>query len=347
LLDEEKNIWFSHGRDALFILAKVLHDKKLSSILVPSFVCDAAVLPLLGSLNVLFYEVDFDLIVRPDEIKKIISEKNINTLMIVNYFGLMQPYLTDIRDLCKRNKVLLIEDSAQSLSFYTKCQDESIKGDSDFELYCPHKQLAIPDGALLVCANEEMAKAIVDLRGEPKKNKAAIRSVLRMFYEGLFGPRNDPPDKIINLKSSTPDAEWGTRPKPFGGKISPVSEFIFKRVDVNHIINKRRSNYNLLVRLLESFKIGNVIQKELSPNEVPFLLPIIIDEKYNIKDDMLNCGIPVYFWPRLSKPVREGDFVKTKKIADRLLVVSIQQDFSNKDIHGISKKMIEISDKYY
>src|SRR5437879_7768032 len=84
-------------------------------VLAPSYICRAAIDPLIAyGLNVDFYPIRRDCSIDLADLRNRISPTT-QAVMIVHYFGFPQP-LGELRKLCDRYGLLLIEDCAHVLS---------------------------------------------------------------------------------------------------------------------------------------------------------------------------------------------------------------------------------------
>src|SRR5688572_15414464 len=106
---------FFQARNAIYHSLTLLGIEPGSEVLVPSYICRAAVDPLLAyGLNVRFYAVKQDCSLDLDDIKAKITPRT-QAVMVVHYFGFPQPTLA-LRRLCDFQGLALIEDCAHVLT---------------------------------------------------------------------------------------------------------------------------------------------------------------------------------------------------------------------------------------
>ena len=86
LFEKDETILFAFGRDAILVLAKYLATKKVNKILLPSYICDVAILPLVGVVDFVFYDVDETFVIKPETIESKM-DGTIGLVLIVDYFG--------------------------------------------------------------------------------------------------------------------------------------------------------------------------------------------------------------------------------------------------------------------
>jgi perosamine synthetase len=105
---------FTCARNALFNSLKPLGIKPGDHVLVPAYVCRAAIDPLRAyGVNVNFYAIGRKCEPILEDIEQRIGPRA-RALLLVHYFGFPQA-IAPIRNLCNRYKIMLIEDCAHVL----------------------------------------------------------------------------------------------------------------------------------------------------------------------------------------------------------------------------------------
>ena len=138
------------------------------TILVPSYFCNSSLAPLREmKVNLVFYPIQINGAPNLDEVKKIISKKEVDIFLGVHFFGAYMDF-TELFRITREYKIWFIEDFAHL--FYPS---ESDKFKSDFQLFSPHKFLPIPDGALL-----RTNKSIFKTRSEEREFIALYNSLI-------------------------------------------------------------------------------------------------------------------------------------------------------------------------
>lgn len=128
------------GRDALTLTASYLGLSPKDIVLLPAYSCKEVLRPFLKRAHVDFYDVRPDLTIDPDAIRAKLSAGMIKVLLIINYFGFLQPFRSEIKRICSENGTILIEDCAHSL--LTAGSGET----GDLVVYSFRKSLPVPDG---------------------------------------------------------------------------------------------------------------------------------------------------------------------------------------------------------
>jgi perosamine synthetase len=128
------------GRDALTLASDYLELSAADAVLLPAYSCKEVLRPFLKRANVVFYDVRPDLTIDPDALRAQLSTGKVKALLIINYFGFLQPFRKEIKQLCTERGVTLIEDCAHSL--LTAGSGET----GDLVIYSFRKSLPVPDG---------------------------------------------------------------------------------------------------------------------------------------------------------------------------------------------------------
>jgi perosamine synthetase len=128
------------GRDAISLAVTFLQLGADDTVLLPSYTCLEAIKPFLKTTNVVYYELSQDLAADPEEIRRKCDQYRIKMVMIINYFGFLQPGRKEIRRICTDRGIILMEDCAHSL--LTKGSGET----GDLAIYSYAKILPVPDG---------------------------------------------------------------------------------------------------------------------------------------------------------------------------------------------------------
>ena len=150
----KKSILLSSGRDCIYYILKSLNLK--SRVLLPSYLCNSMLVPF-DELGVKydFYNVDENLNIDITDLKKKI-EKNTECVFVIHYFGVEQPKIRDIKEICEKNNlwpVLFYLDRMQLISLF--CPHHSYKivviGDHTHLLISHCHQNYCTDFVAIVC----------------------------------------------------------------------------------------------------------------------------------------------------------------------------------------------------
>ncbi len=308
------------GRDCISYLIKSLKLDSDSLVLLPSYLCSSVLIPFKeNGVKYDFYKVDENLEVDVKDLSEKI-EKKPSFVLIVNYFGFIQPKLNEVKSLCEKNGVKLVEDNVQS--FLT---EHNPVGDFVFNSY--RKFLSIPDGAYLFGAIKD-----VELSDAPSKF-VSYRSIagfsknisfLKEFWRKLFVESED---KLIDEH---------VRP----AKMSSFSKYLLNKFDFDEIISKRRRNYFYLIGKLSNVGGVKVLYPELKKEVCPLGCPILVESRDEVRNKLiLNKIYPPVHWELPEDVGKEHE--ESWKLSGKILTIPIDQRYSIRDMD----KVVEVFNK--
>ena len=153
---------FSSARNAFKFLLQKLNETGNRSILLPAYIGytdreGSGVFDPVSSLRLMydFYEVDEKLSVNVNHLENKLRKKEVDMLLIIHYFGFCQNNMSEIKRLCIKYDVLLIEDCAhtpQSTTSHGKLGDIG-----DFSFFSIHKYYPTIDGGILKVNNDDFS----------------------------------------------------------------------------------------------------------------------------------------------------------------------------------------------
>jgi dTDP-4-amino-4,6-dideoxygalactose transaminase len=183
------------ARDAFRRILKQLNFSNSEYILLPAYVGitdkegSGVFDPVRGlGLKYDFYKVDNKLEFDYKDIEKNIKEKKVKALLVIHYFGFLRKGMGKLRQLCNKEKIILIEDCAHAMdSFYHKRAYTNIGKTGDFSFYSIHKYLPTKDGGFYTYKSDFNLNPDVDGGGN-------------ISYETLFRAHMADYDKIRNKR---------------------------------------------------------------------------------------------------------------------------------------------------
>ena len=161
------------GTDALHLAYILSGIKKGDEIICPVFTCTATNIPLLYiGAKIKFADVNPDTLnISIESVKNLITKKT-KAIVFVNYAGLPCE-LNELNKIAKKNKLILIQDAAQSLG--ATYQNKPITSYADYTIFSFQaiKHVTSGDGGMLVLKNKNLAKKALRIRwfgiDRPKK----------------------------------------------------------------------------------------------------------------------------------------------------------------------------------
>ena len=148
--------WFSRAAWGLAALARVgVGGGRAAGLWLPDYFCNQSTAPARATgAEIVFYPVGADLNPRWEDCRRLAERRPPTLFLLVHYFGAAAD-ATEARRFCDGHGALLIEDAAHVLA-----PAPGIGEQGDAILYSPRKLLPIPDGALLLARDSELARQI-------------------------------------------------------------------------------------------------------------------------------------------------------------------------------------------
>ena len=332
LVKDKKHFFTSSGRDSLKLIIKILKLSKEDEVLLPSYLCKDILKPFKKEhINIKFYKVNPNLIVDLEDIKKKITGRT-KALLIIHYFGFLQPNQQELREICDKSSLYLIEDNVQALLTKKRLEDYS-----DFSFNSYRKFLAIPDGSLL------LSKKDFDKNWGETSLKHFFYIYLRYLatnFKSLYLKINLPPKfsflRILKYSDSLLDGY----PKP--AKMSCLSKKILAKINFEQIIRKRRENFRYLLANLKNIRFIRPLFFELPDNVCPLGFPILVRDRELLKKKLIEKRIyPPIHW-ELSEDINKEEFQASWKFSQNILTIPIDQRYGKKEMDYIIKKIKSI-----
>ena len=304
----------ANGLDALTIAVQSLNLPKESEILVPSNTYIATVLaiinnghkPVLVEPKLDTYNID------PKEIEKKITSKT-KALLIVHLYG--KPCeMGEILKICKKNKLFLIEDCAQSHGAKYKNRMTGTFGDFGCFSFYPTKNLgAIGDAGALVCHNDKFCQKVKKIRnyGSGKKyynEEMGCNSRLDEIQAGFLNIKLKFLDKLTSHKRKLAQIYLENLKDDF---IKPVVEKDF--FDVYHIFNIRHEKRDELKEFLLKKGVKTEIHYPIPPHKQKALKSFFKGQKFLLAEKIhkTTLSLPIAYFHT------EDDIMKVCKVMNK------------------------------
>ena len=138
----------------------------------------------LENLKIIFSPLDENLNIIPEEIEKLITKRT-KIILVVHLMGRKQKYIKEIKKLAKKNKLILIEDIAQSFGIGLNEDKAGIYGDFAYCSLNHHKILSTGDGGFIITKDNKIFKGIQSLHDQGCLIKNGKRHLPVFPSEGL------------------------------------------------------------------------------------------------------------------------------------------------------------------
>ena len=308
------------GTDALHLAYILSNIKKGDEVICPVFTCTATNIPLLYlEAKIKFADIDpktFNIDLK--SVKKLITKKT-KAIVFVNYGGL-PCNLSELVKIAKKNKLILIQDAAQSLGATYK--KKHITSFADFTIFSFQaiKQISSGDGGMLVIKNKKLLK---------KAKRIRWFGIDRLAKQGGTW-END--IKEIGYKYQMTDIGAALL-------LESIKEFSF-------IKNKRRKIFEIYKKELKNNTNVTIVDDESLSGHANWLFTILLDKKDFLQKKLRKVGIEtnqVHFrndrYSIFKKFIKNKKFKNMDEVEDKYLVLPIHTKMKTSDAKFIAKKI--------
>ncbi len=347
--------YFTAGRYALYQALKEINVKKNDEILVPAYHCPAMIYPIIdaGCIPV-FYKINEDFSTNITDLNDLITSKS-KAVIAVNYFGFFQN-IQDVRKICDKHKLKLVEDCAHSL--FGQSNDIMVGQTGDYAIGSTKKFFSVEQGGILTSNKKSFQKR--------HPGKINIKSEIRFIYQTIersiesgrlwmFTPfillieklrgqtERDKVPAIIKVSSASGDTLEEYSAEERISQPTRFSMFLEKYVSHHRIHVKRRENYIFLLNALKDIQGITIPIKEISAGYVPYMLPIIIENMEDIFAEIEDAAIPFQRFGQFLWQGAERCTV-SQKYAKTILQLPCHQELTKAELQWIVDRLNEILD---
>ena len=320
------------GRDALELAASSLGLTPSDTVLMPGYVCKEVVRSFHGKSKIAFYDVELDLSVMPQEIERRFDENRPKALLLINYFGFLQPHRKALADLCRRQNAILIEDCAHSL--LTAGSGES----GDFCIYSFRKLLPVPDGGAL---NVKRRVGGWGARFQPRfvSNLLSVLIILklRLKVRSEALSRAGIATRAKGAVAARPEANGRRRYLP----ISWFAERGIRKADIASIVSKRRADFLSWQEWSRDCGLCSPIFSHLDDGVCPLGFPVRSRARDELKGLLDSRGILLkVHWRRL--PEIGETCPNSLRLSDEALTLPIYPELAVGDRERIIEAFTEV-----
>lgn len=302
--------------------------KKNDEVLIPAVCWSTSLWPLIqNGLIPKFVDIDLKTLnIDINDLKRKITKKT-KAIMSVHILGL-STNMDELVKICKKKKLILFEDTCESLGTKYKSKYLGNFGDfASYSFYYSH-QITSGEGGMVVCKNQKDYEILKCLRSHGWSRNSNLHKLYKKKYKNLN-------DKFLFINSG-----YNLRPLDVTAAIAKNQ---YKRLDL--FIKERNSNRKLIIKKILNHKKWNnqfiflKVPKNIQPSW--FGLPILIsDGLKNKKNKFLKfldkIGIE-------NRPIVSGNFLnqpasKLYKLTSKEKFVSSQKVEDNGFFIGLHTK---------
>lgn len=276
------------GRDALALAASWLDLGDDDAVLLPAYVCEEVVKPFAKVSRVALYDVQPDLGVDPDLIGRMLAaDPRIKVALFINYFGFLQPHRDEIKRICAKRNVVLIEDCAHSLLTVGS-------GDTgDFAVYSFRKVLPVSDGGGLRTngATRGMTPSFYPtLYSDALSVCISLKSALKLRTEALSRAGLTKSAGRVVTADDIEAKRTGIKAPRFL-PLSSVSRNAMKKMCFDDIVRKRRADYQFWQDLSASTGRFAPVTPALSSGVCPLGFVANVPDRESLRARSLKEGL--------------------------------------------------------
>jgi len=338
---------FFWARNAIYHSLRALDIRSGESVLVPAYICAAAVEPIEAyGAKTVFYGVRQNCVPDFADIEAKIDRET-RAVLAVHYFG-FPCGIRQIREICDRHRLFLIEDCAHVLRGEDGGQLLGTFGEAS--VFSWRKFLPLYDGGELVLKHWER-DLTVDWRQESFLFTArATKNFLeRALSEALASAL--PGQRFPNLSSAETTAPSGLHPvhssrllhidpnsnsfekEMVNFPMSRLSRLLLDHCALERIIATRRGNYSYLRNRLAALKGIRLLFDDLPAGVCPWVFPLIFEEMPNGYIPLRKLGIPAVTWGGVRHPgICPSEFMAADFLYKSLVFLPIHQDLRPRDL---------------
>ena len=321
----KKLIYVSRGIDALDIIIK---NTNLQSVLLPSYLCESILIPFKkNKVKISFYKINKDLTINLEEIKNKLKNNKIDSILIINYFGFIQPKLKELNNYCEKNNISLIEDSVQSA--FTKHIPIS-----QFHFNSYRKLTPIIEGSFL--GSKQKLKI---------KFKNSFKQFLFTYTKLLFSLLKNIEPLRTKSNSTISYCEEKLIDYPIPAKMSKLSKSLLKKQDFNKIALRRRKNFLFLLNNIKNIKaLFNSLPNQVVPSGFPIILKNN-GERNNLRKKLIKNNIycPIHW--HLPKEINKEKYGESWNLSEKILTIPVDQRYNLEDMKRVIKILNQIFPK--
>ncbi len=335
----QPNAWFTHwpgqwdlvhmmsGRCALtFCLLDYLEGNSGKRCYVPSYTCETVLAPYrkLG-MELIFY--DFNSKMEPVFDRNLIGKFDI--LHIAGYYGFSN-YSRSFLDLAKAHSAVIVQDITHSM-FSSNGLDPL----ADYAAGSARKWLGVASGGVAYKKGSDF-----NITPLPVDNEHIARRLL--LLEGASALQSPTGDSTAFDMEKRFWAAEGMLRKMFSYQASDAESIeIMEHFDVATLQNKRRSNYRLMLELI-NLKLPEfteyIVFPELDDDSVPSHFTILYPERNKLQNLLLDQGIKTtVYWPDIPEGCEE---FASANIYRQVLSLPIDQRYGNAEMEAIVDALV-------
>lgn len=272
----------------------------------------------------------------PQEIERKITNKT-KAVIAVDFTG-QAVQLDEIREICKKHNLTLIEDAAHSIG--TKYKGMPVGGIADLTTFSFHpvKTITCGEGGAILTNNEEYYKKMLLFRSH------GITRDINIMSQNPFDGYNEQIELGYNYRMTDLQAALGV------SQLKKINAFVKRR---NEIVNKYNEAFEAIPQI--------IIQKEISESKTArhlYIIRLKTDSLSVARDTIYkallkeNIGlqvhyIPVYYHPYYkSVGYKKGLCPIAERLYEEMITIPLYYSMTDEDVDSVIKAVTKVVSYY-
>jgi dTDP-4-amino-4,6-dideoxygalactose transaminase len=358
-LDEPGLVLTFSGTAAIHQAFRSLALPRGSAVLCPSYNCGHEIEPLVRQgLMVRCYRVGPGLRADLADIERRM-DAGVRALLVTHYFGFPQP-LAELRELCDRRGIFLVEDCAHAL--LSDDEHGAMGRTGDAAVYSIRKTIPVPNGGAVLLRNGAPAlagpleqppalttwlKALALARKSALDRARRDGSWLGLLPVAALAPLVGGSELLERIYPATATACYDPDDDDFGfdsaildWAISPYSAGLLERMDWSGIAARRRHNYRVLADGLRDLGGCELLLPELPERTCPLFLPLVVRRRAEVFRHLIDRRIfPAVWWDQRHPAVPWERFPEAVALKEQVLALPVHQDVDDRQLDRLLDAM--------
>ncbi len=308
-------VFASNGTLALYLALKASGIKPGDEVIVQNttFIASANAIEMIGAKPIFVDIISYkDLSI---DLNKVKITKNTKAMMICHLFGTANSNVDEVVDFCKKNDIMLFEDSAQALAIKNSSKHCGTFGKTGTFSFYADKTITTGEGGFVVTDDEKIYEKMLYIRNQGRKKSGT-------FIHPEIG---------YNFRITDMQAALG---------LSQLDKLEF-------IINEKQKIHQLYEKYLKGKVEFLSINKEFE--HIPFRVVVFVENAIKTINQMSNEGIEgrSVFYPLHKQPcysvdkIMDDDFANSIKCYEKGICLPTWVGLTEKEIKYVADNLLK------
>lgn len=325
---------FHFSRDALHAAFRALGPRPGMPVWMPSFHCGMEVRTAIDAgFEARFYRIAPDLSIDEDDLERRLASVP-GPVLIIHYFGFVQPGIERLAALCRRHGVPLVEDCSHALG--SRHGGREVGGFGAISTFSLYKTLGTLDGGALRIDAKKLGREIVlpppgrrplwpwreYLHHKRRRRRSSTLEELRRAFDVRVEAAHR---RIFH-------GEW-----VYGRGISILSRRLLSTVDPGRVVERRRRNWLEIDTRLRRVSGYRPVYERLAEGACPLHLPIYVRQRSEILVRLQAADVEPFIFGMFHHPAMDpAAFPDSRRMREEILCLPIHQDLGREEIERLA-----------